>query len=86
MIFLKIVGTQFGFQQGKIESQKISCINILERWLNIPTPLIVGQWNIFRPLSGACKQVHRLLMRLIPLLLALIFVQICALVNLKMAM
>jgi hypothetical protein len=74
MIFLKIVGTQFSFQQGKIESQKISCVNILERWLNTPTPLIVGQRNVLRPLSGVCQCIYRFLVRLIPLLLAFIFV------------
>jgi hypothetical protein len=56
MIFLKIVGTQFSFQQGKIESQKISCVNILERWLNTPTRLGTG-------LSDDVSAGHRQLSR-----------------------
>jgi hypothetical protein len=33
----KTAGIQFGLWLGKMESQKTSCINILESWLNIPT-------------------------------------------------
>jgi hypothetical protein len=37
-VFMRIgVGTQFGLQLGKMESQKKSCIDILDRWLNAPT-------------------------------------------------
>jgi hypothetical protein len=39
ILFLVVVGTQFGFQQSKMESQKTFCVNILDRWLNIPTRL-----------------------------------------------
>jgi len=37
------VGTQFGFQQSKMESQKTFCVNILECKLNIPTRLGTGE-------------------------------------------
>jgi predicted acyltransferase len=39
IFFLVVVGTQFGFQQSKMESQKTFCVNIFDRWLNIPTRL-----------------------------------------------
>jgi len=37
------VGTQFGFQQSKMESQKTFCVNILECRLNIPTRLGIDE-------------------------------------------
>jgi hypothetical protein len=58
-ILQSIVGTQFGLQQGRAESQKIPCVNILECWLNIPTRLnpsasLRPNTSLRTPHKGSC--------------------------------